>query len=258
MEKISNILIPFDFSDSAQRALEYAVKFVANRAVKINLLHISDHEKKASPTEAYETYQNKYASQLKLPIRWILGWGDFTKTIIDARDDKNTEIIIMGTSGFDEDKTSSNASRLVIETECPVIIVPENTPKNSIKNICLVLGKEEIDNPKSLKVLLEVTRTFGAQVHVLTVQNTDETYGYSEADQKNENTLMYYLEEFYADHTFIENKDVVTGIFNYSKTHNIDLIGIIPRNHTKKSKPSKGQLTKELVLKSNIPVLTVE
>jgi K+-sensing histidine kinase KdpD len=105
---------------------------------------------------------------------------------------------------------------------------------------------------------LEVSRTFNAKVHVLTVQNSPEIKAYSKVDEKNENTLMYYLEEFYSEHTFTENQDIVEGIFNYTNTHNIDLIAILPRHHSKKSEPSEGLLTRELVLKSKIPVLTIE
>ena len=66
----------------------------------------------------------------------------------------------------------------------------KNTFKNKIKNICLVLGKEEIDDPKSLHTLLDISRTFEAQVHVLTVQNTEESFGYSKVDMENESNMQ--------------------------------------------------------------------
>ena len=69
---------------------------------------------------------------------------------------------------------------------------------------------------------------------------------------------MYYLENFYAEHTFTENEDIVEGIFHYAETHNIDMVAILPRHHAKHGVPSEGRLTKELVLQSKIPVLTIE
>ena len=95
-------------------------------------------------------------------------------------------------------------------------------------------------------------------MHVITIENRPEMFGYSETDEKNETTIQYYLENFYSEHVFIENPDVVDGILNYATLHNIDVITILPRNHTKHSQPSEGQLTELLVLHSPIPILAID
>ena len=260
MEKISSILVPFDFSESAIHALDYCISFVGNTPVKINVIYVSDHNENDIERlrKAYLHYKEKNRDLLKLPMRWILGWGNFIETILEAREEKHTEIIIMGTSGLAKEKEFSNTAKLVAKAKCPVIVVPENCEQMHIKNIALILGKNEIDNPKALHSLLEITRRFNAKVHVLTVQNNPEIKSYSQIDEKNENTLMYYLEDFYEQHSFTENEDILQGVFNYSESHEIDLIAILPRHHTVNATPSEGKLTSELVMKSKIPVLTIE
>ncbi|MRI02237.1 universal stress protein [Kriegella sp. EG-1] len=259
MNTISKILVPYDFSNSAKRALDYAVDFIGNAKIKIDLIHVSDNPDEKKMRATYEALCEEYKSKLKVPMRWTLGWdGAVTNIIIEAQQEKKADLIIMGTSGLSDKKEVSQTAKLVQDASCPVLVVPENSEKDTVKNISLVLGKNEIDKPNSLNTLLGICQKFNARVHVLTIQNTPGTFGYSKNDEKNENTLMYYLENFYSEHTFIENSDVVDGIFSYVENHDIDMIAILPRNHTKNAAPSDGLLTKELVLKANVPVLTIE
>ncbi len=168
-------------------------------------------------------------------------------------------MVIMGTSGaFDKnDPTLSNTSKLVLKTDCPVLVVPQEFKEFQVKNIALVLGKEEIDERQVLETLLKVSRKFNAKVHVLTIENTSEMYGYSAIDEKNENLLAYYLENFYSEHTFLENPDLVKGILTHATEKEMDMIAILPRNHARRDNPSEGRLTEMLTLKSKIPILAV-
>ncbi len=257
MEKLTSILVPFDFSESARTAIEYAINFVGRQEIEINVLHMTENGGADDAKKAAEEMNEKFGKHLKKPMRWVSGRGSLTETILETREKKKTEMIIMGTSGLSETEEMTHTAELVAAASCPVLVVPENTEKRELLNICLVLGKDEIDEPKSLHTLLEIARLFNARVHVLTIKNTDETIGYSDIDEKNENTLMYYLESFYAEHTYLENEDIVKGIFSYADSHEIDMIALLPRNHVKHGTPTGGLLTRELVFHSSIPVLTV-
>ena len=209
--------------------------------------------------EAFLVEQEKYQKRLKCPMKWITAWGSLTDALIKIQKTRNIDLIIMGTSGaFNEkDSMASNTSKLVLEADCTVIVVPQNVEELQVRNIALVLGKNEIDDTKVLGTLLKVVRKFNTKVHVLTIENEPGTYGYSQADEKNENALEYYLEAFYSHHIFIENPDIVKGIFNYVTEREIDMIAILPRNHTKNSDSSEGRLTKMLTLKSKVPVIAI-
>ncbi len=258
MDKITRVLVPFDFSKCAKKALDYAVNFVGNRDIKIHLLYISDKADIERMRNTYDDLCDIYEEKLKLPLRWV--WSDNTliDTIIEVQKVKEVDIIIMGTSGIKKEAKKTNTSKLIEKIDCPVIVVPEKTPKRDIKNISLVIDDREIDNPKSLEMLLDIARNFNAKVHVLTIENKPKVYGYSQIDEKNENTILYYLENFYEDHTFIENTDILEGIFSYVNGHDMDVITILSRNHAKRSMPSEGLLTRELVMQAEVPVLVIE
>ena len=119
------------------------------------------------------------------------------------------------------------------------------------------MGGEKIEDKAVLGTLLDLARSFDARVHVLTIYK-ESVYDEEAIKESNENLLEYYLEHFYADHTFIKSEDVEQGILDYIKKKNIDMLTILPRNHTEKSTPSEGRLTKLLTLHSEIPVLALD
>jgi len=145
----------------------------------------------------------------------------------------------------------------VLQANCPVISVPYGCAINEPKDIALVLGGDKIDDKDVLRVLLDIARTFDSRVHVLTIYK-ESVYAEEAVKEQTENLLEYYLEHFYTEHTFNKNQDVEEGILTYIQEKNIDLLAILPRNHTMRSTPSEGRLTKLLTLHSEVPVLTLD
>lgn len=261
MKKTATILIPYNFSRTSKTALDYAVKYVGNdEHLKILLVYVSDDQNVEMPEEVFKAIEEEYQSSLKNKIEWRSVRGELTESLIRIRKTEDIDFIIMGTFGTfsSENPSPTNTSKLVLEANCPVLVVPYGLENFKIKNIALVLGTEEIEDRKVLRTLLELARKFNAKVHVITIKNKPETYGYSEVDEKNENTLKYYLENFYSEHVYIENPDIVEGILSYASKKDIDIISILPRNHSKKTEPSEGQLTQMLTLHSKIPILAIE
>ncbi len=261
MDKISTILVPFDFSETAQKALGYVADFTGrNDDIQIVLAHISGDSNIKLPPESIKEIEEKYHSVLKNKLEWVTQVGTLTDALLDIRKTKDIDLVIMGTFGPNKDGNSeeTNTSKLVLAADCPVLAIPGEYQDFRLKRIALVLGNEEIDEPEDLRNLLEVARRFNAKVHVVTIANKSGSYGYSKEDEKNENAIAYYLENFYADRVFIKNTDIVEGILTYASKKDMDLIAILPRNHTRHSDPSEGQLTQLLTLQSKIPVLAID
>ncbi|MFS4455837.1 universal stress protein [Maribacter sp. 2304DJ31-5] len=260
MDKIFRILVPFDFSEVAKEGLEYAVGFVGNRNdIEIMLCYVTEARDMEDLKSAFDKKQALYINNLELPMSWVVQEGSLNASILKIRETKNVDLIIMGTSGIKHfDNANTHTSELVLEADCPVLVVPHGNKGFKLENIALVLGPDKIEDSSILSSLLEIARRFNAKVHVLTIEKEGDTYGYSEVDEKNEDMLQYYLENFYKDHTLIKNEDLVEGVFSFAIKNNIDLISILPRNHSKISIPSSGSLTRELTVNSEIPILAIE
>ncbi|MGX1928678.1 universal stress protein [Flagellimonas sp. 2504JD4-2] len=263
MSSIDKILVPFDFSEASINALEYVINFVGpNREADVFALYVSTMP--LSPA-GKDTLQNDFDKMVrsfrkKMKKRPVLIYetGEVIESILSAREEYYTDLIMMGTMGDQvTDEAITNTSRLVLEANCPVISIPFGCSIKEPKDIALVMGKEEIDDKKVLRILLDIARWFDSRVHVLTIYK-ESVYAEESVVESTENLLEYYLEHFYEEHTFSKNQDVEEGILNYIDKKNIDLLAILPRNHAKMSDPSEGRLTKLLTLHSEIPVLTLD
>ena len=263
MSSLKKILIPFDFSEASLNGLEYAINFVGDkRSINIIAMYVGAMPLSASDNEKLEKdflkLLDSFEVKLKMAPKFITDTGEVISTILSAQEQNNADLIMMGTMGDKvTDEAITNTSKLVLEANCPVVSIPYGTSIKDPKNIALVMGGEKIDDKEVLETLLEVARTFDARVHVLTIYK-DSVYDEQAIKETNENLLEYYLEHFYMDHTFRKSKDVEEGILDYIKEKNIDLLTILPRNHTERSTPSEGRLTKLLTLHSEIPILALD
>lgn len=263
MSSLKKVLIPFDFSEASVNALEYVVSFIGTqRSIGILGLYVgtmplseADNEKLR---KEFLQLLDSFNTKLKVAPEFTTDTGEVISTILSVQEKSKADLIMMGTMGDKiTDEAITNTSKLVLKADCPVLAIPYGTAIKEPKNIALVMGGEKIEDKAVLGTLLDLARSFDARVHVLTIYK-ESVYDEEAIKESNENLLEYYLEHFYADHTFIKSEDVEQGILDYIKNKNIDMLTILPRNHTEKSTPSEGRLTKLLTLHSEIPVLALD
>ncbi len=261
MKKKSTILVPFDFSESSKIALDYTVSFVGlDTDIKIVLVHITTDKDEKTSYESFEQIKLEYAQNFRGELEWIIERGGLLETILLLQKRYAIDLIIMGTSGaVYGDSAITNSSALALETDdCPVLVIPKIERDFNIKKIALVLGKDKIEDTSVLEALLKMARRFNAKVDVLTIKNKEGIYGYSKPEEANENLLEYHLENFYAQHAFIADTDIVMGINSYTERNAIDMVAILPRNHAGYNGQSEGKLTKELAMNSQVPLFVID
>lgn len=259
---MKNILIPFDFSNVSKNALEYAVKFAdKDPNITLSLLHISDGTVREEEIQKkFKEVINKYSGPLNPSFETYTRQGELTTSIINLQKELQVDLVIMGTKGAElgEEDIATRTSRFVKEADLPVLVIPEKVKPFRLNTIILTVGTEKIADRSPLYVLLDVSRKFKAQVHVLTVHKSSVTSGYSEDDESNENILQYFLEMFYSHHSFSESEDIEKGILEYIEKHDIDMLAIMPKTHLDNENASEGRLTHVLTLHSNVPLLVLD
>lgn len=263
MSSIKKILVPFDFTEASISALDYTLNFVGwdspieIKALYVSPAEVSEHDRNQA-AEKFAKVVNSLNRRTHFHPELMISTGDLAEGILQASKTMDTDLTIMGTLGDSSmEGYVTHTSELVLKADSAMITVPYGSESKTPKEIALVLGKEEIEQPKVLTLLLDIARSFDAKVHVLTIYK-DSIYGEKVMVESNEETLEYYLEHFYAEHNFEKNQDIEKGIFDYIEEKEIDLLAILPRNHAQKTKPSEGRLTKLLTLHSSVPVLTLD
>ncbi|WP_445385654.1 universal stress protein [Robiginitalea sp. IMCC44478] len=260
MERIASILIPYNFSEPSEKALQYAFEFAGRHSsMHLKICFIGADEKHPDFELAFTDIKASLNKAFVAKLSWTSLPEPTVEALLQKQLELKSDLVIMGTSGSDDPTATTHTSQMVLEATCPVLVIPgEITEEFRLKKIALILGQREIDDKRDLATLLDVCRKFNAVVHVLTVAGHEGGYGYSEEEETNEELLEYYLESFYSNHVFIEKDDVVAAIFDYVEEHEMDIIAIFPNNHTLKGTPSEGRLTRILSLQSKTPLLAIE
>lgn len=254
------ILVPYDFSKASEHGVHYAIDYAGSRpGLDLRFCLIADKEN----PELFEKARNQITSGITRVFRGEISWTTLTPGSVDGLVEKCNEekvdMVIMGTAGSSKANADTKTAEMVLKATFPVLVVPPGTEADfKLSRIALVLGSNEIDDPNLLHTLLEVSRRFNASVTVLTIASESQQFGYTEPEERNEHLLEYFLESFYSHHVYIKNEDVVEGIFDYVKAHEIDMVAILPNNHVKKGTPSEGRLTRILAQQSTTPLLTIE
>lgn len=258
MNSITRILIPFDFGQVAQSALEYALNFCAyNDRIDILLCYISDSANHELKQEKMDDYLANLSVRGYVTVKGKVTKGDFVATLLKEQSDFKADMIIMGTKGADNvsGKAISNTSKITLESHCPVLVIPVDYADFKIEQITLAIGNEKIDDPTVLNTLLVIARQYDAKIHVLAVYDeADEDYYF---ERENEDVLKYYLDKYYSHNSSRRSSHIGESIMEYNKSQGVDMLAIIPRNHSKKSEPSEGRLTKFLTQNIGIPFLTM-
>ena len=254
------VLVPFDFSTASENGMQYAIDFAGARpGMDLRFCLIADQE----DPERFEKGKKFIKSRITKSFRGNVSWTSLVpgsvEGLLEKCREEQVDLVIMGTSGARGETATTKTSELVLGAEFPVLVVPAETREDfSLRKIALVLGPDEIDDPNLLHTLLQVSRRFNASVTVLTIAGEGQQFGYTEEEEHNEHLLEYYLESFYSHHVYIKNEDVVQGIFDYVRDHDIDMVAILPNKHVKKGTPSEGRLTRILAQQSKTPLLTSE
>jgi nucleotide-binding universal stress UspA family protein len=133
------ILVPTDFSDTCQRAIDYAVNIASYNSLKVALLHVINKETKAKlkkEKQGLESVLNRL-NELKIDITEkfnvevdvIAREGSIFEVINDVAKEINPRWMALGTHGKKglQYIFGSYALKLVTQTACPVVVVQKES-----------------------------------------------------------------------------------------------------------------------------------
>jgi nucleotide-binding universal stress UspA family protein len=151
-KKLSNLLVPLDGSPTSMEAADYAIMLSTLHHTQIILLHVVNVAEYYSSLQFFEVKQpieskeiieeakkeaNKWFNSVKKKIDEKLGTQtkiethiiisqSTVKSILDFAEEKNVDLIVVGTrgrSGIKKLLLGSTASGIVTYSSCPVIVV---------------------------------------------------------------------------------------------------------------------------------------
>lgn len=257
---MKDVIIPVDFSATSLNAARYAADMlggsVASRVILYNMF--KDNDEAPTASQYLESLKAELVQKGVSNVECISEQGD---DLIDClgrlAHQKTAEIIVMGISEKEEWKQflfGSNTLKMAQQNICPVMIIPPDAKFSGIKNIALASDFKDVDVTTPVLAIKTVLEIFNASLHIVNVDS--EHYVTLTEEYLAERTKMQKLfAEFKPEFYFIGMSDFHEAIQQFSKDRNIDLLVIIPKNHSFINNLFSTSNTKKLAFNTSVPLL---
>lgn len=269
------ILIPVDFSDYAETAINTGVSLAKKTGAEIFLLHvfsapmdwnkISVEQQQMHP----ELESRMVESELKMEkllkdkitkgakVTGLVRPGIVQEQIIHAANLYKCDLIIMGAHGLGESHRyfiGSHAQKVLRTSPYPVLSIKKGFKPASIKKIIFAANFEE-PLIKPFGKMISFLKATGAKLTLLYV-NTPSNFKDTSSVELAMKKLMIAYPDIKMKGEIYNSLDVEKGMLEFAKKNNAQLISKITHNRSRRAGYDFG-VTESLLYKSQLPVLSI-
>jgi len=276
--KAKKILVPYDFSANADKALTHAAFIASFQKADLYIVHVINKSELVDiilPIMKLKTNKviidlvndrlNDVCSKIRkdhgITPKTIVSTGNITTEIVNLSEENGIDLIIMGTQGKDSKSDlflGSTAYRLVTKSSVPVMTIKDQVSKKGYQNILLPIDLS-FHSRQKVNYAISMAKVFSAKITVLGL------YDEKEKDDKFkleviakqiaklcEKSKVPY--EQYIDKT--DHRISKTNVF--AKKHKSDLIVTMTDQKIDGYSGLLNSYDHELIHTSKIPVISIE
>ena len=271
---MKKILVPTDFSKSAENALKVAAQIAKNNNGEVFLLHMlelpmtgNDAISVAHDIPELMFFKNAAIAKLDalmevdylkgLTVTKIIQFELAFEGIIKTGESHNIDLIVMGShgaSGFQEMFIGSNTEKVVRNSNVPVLVIKHED--NNFKPEKFVFASDFSDEiKKPFEKVVAFANKFNSHLHLVNI-NTPNNFKSTKVAQKNMDEFMKDFDiKNYTTHIY-NDINVEKGILHFAKSIDADLIGMSTHGRKGISHFFNGSISEDLVNHAKRPVVT--
>ena len=272
--KVKNILVPIDFSDCARNALKSAIALAKKSDAKIfmvNAVHVhsphpdmsggiieaivSDYEDQVK--ESFEELESQLIELQEVPHQADRFVAYLTDAIYTECSEKAIDLIVMGTRESHNEIDhlfGTKATEIIGSSKVPVLVVPETSKGLNIEKIGFACDYKKDIYMEDFDALLWLTQLYDAELLVFNV--TEDPDKLTIEDQAVIEKLGKALSSVKKSIRTVPSKSIVGGIIDFTHTHQLDVLAMMPREHSIFEKIFRKSVTKTVAIDVDVPLLT--
>ncbi len=274
------ILVPTDFSEQADYALDTAYQLALKSKAEIWLTHVlelpgTDNEFVTTtrlghplPVDWLRKAKEEADAQLQeiirkkdlesVPVKYHVKVGNPYRSISRELLTEEVDLIVMGSkgaSGMKEILVGSNAERMVRFARCPVLIVKEKADLSATRNIIYATALRD-DEHRVIRELKKFQQLFNAQLHILKVNTManflDDPFVYAKLREFAQNHDL----QNYTIHTYSDQSEEA-GIIHFAEEINADIIALATHSRRGIVHLLSGSMAEDVVNHAKRPIWTM-
>ncbi len=240
MEEKNALLIPTDFSEVCDNAVNHGCDLATHFNYKVYLLHVVTKETKKFLKEKGQTiedlqkqlddYAKEKSEEFGVEVQGVLKEGNIFEAIGQTAKDLNVSFVILGTHGkvgFQR-LTGSYALKVINNTDVPTIVVQKKKYTGGYRNIVFPVTPVTDDRQK-VRLAISIAKTFDAKIHIFPKEENDKIW------QKKMNVIIKQIRDAFEENNVrytVANPSEWAGNFakqviDYAVVNDADLIMII-------------------------------
>ena len=271
------LLFPTDFSESANHALEYALKMLEKAEGHLVFYHayhlptvdstmdnlmLARMEEDARQT-AY-TQLLRYAQQsadrqqrrtgVDLSYTVDVSPGYATEGLPEAIYRHKVDYVVLGTkgaTGLEKNLLGSNAADAVEKLSVPLLIVPEGGRYHALKRIVYATDGSTEDM-EYIGALLEFARIFDSQIHFVHFDPKGDTQKLAQYQHK----IAPLIEHLPTHFETVKGRMPEDDLLHYTEKIQADVVALFHRDRHFLARLFHRSVTKKMAFHSKIPVLS--
>ena len=271
---MKKILIPIDFSPSANNAIEFAAQLAQIIKAEIRLVHAQQLTTSRVDNSIYDLVEDYYDDRkivekklknyckeltnefnVKCTFESVL--ADFENAIKTLEKTKKPDLIVMGTNGEDslmDYLFGTHTFHVIAEVKCPVLVVPVFAEFTNIKKVIYASNYQKGD-AISLHQINKLLWTFKPKVTVLHISRHDTLA--SEETFVNYSNQLKEVADKDLDLNFVRllENNVPEAIDDYMDRTDADLLTVCTRHLSFFERIFNKSITRALTVTTDRPIL---
>jgi len=255
---MTKVLVPFDFSEQAQYALDFTTALAETvDNVQIEVLHVMeippldtmgtmgggveypDYEnqiyfieltkvKKKQMAELEEKYADKSFS-----LNTKVVFGNAYQGISQSISDENPDIVVMGSkgaSGIEEVLIGSNTEKVVRNSKCPVLTIKSPVKPEDVDKIVFASDFRD-DSDETVKNIKSLQKLFNAELYLVNVN----TPGSFETTRDSISRIKHFVKKYEFENVKAEiynSTSEESGIIEFAEDIDAEMIAMATHGHT--------------------------
>lgn len=274
---MNKIIVPIDFSEHSEYALEAAVTLAKGNGAEIIALHMlemsdsvlnsTDAEQQQKAVFFLKLAEKRFSEFLDKPylkdakVTPLVKHFKVFSEVNDVAKDQKADLIVMGshgTSGLSEIFIGSNTEKVVRHAEIPVLVLKQRFDNTNLKDVVFASDF----STESVAVYQKAVKLFQAlntKLHLLYVNlPSDRFRSTNEIDQTVSNFLMKAegnLDKL-SQINFVSDYTVEKGVLNFANRIGADLIAVATHGRTGIAHFFEGSISEDIANHAVLPVMT--
>ncbi|MDH5608440.1 MAG: universal stress protein [Cyclobacteriaceae bacterium] len=277
---MNRILVPYDFTEIADHALDFALQIAEKSKAKEVLMynvieHPSESRLKTMGATSMDPLENVYFTKLiqlvrekleekmasnpyNAPMTYKIHLGSPYDSLAQEVADVAVDMVVMGTSGaegIDEYLVGSNAERVVRTATCPVITLKEKAKIDDIKHIVFASNFHDL-NADFVSRVVDLQQIFDATLKIVKI-NTPANFTTDRHDREQMASFVaqYDLKNYTTDiYNYTNEED---GIIYYAEDAHADMIALGTNQRKGFNHFLTGSIAEDVVNHAKRPVWTM-